>query len=137
MAELIGGAWCLSTKVTSCNARNAYGVVVSYFEWLKNIQHVRYGRMNKRFDEESLTRIVQEIEKISGKKFSANEMDKLAHGASEYDLVDSGLEETMITAYAELTAIREEHDLTDLRTASFISAINKIGIMYEQMGIFP
>jgi glutamate dehydrogenase (NAD(P)+) len=51
--------------------------------------------------------------------------------------VDSGLEETMITAYAELTAIREEHDLTDLRTASFISAINKIGIMYEQMGIFP
>lgn len=116
---------------------NAGGVVVSYFEWLKNIQHVRYGRMNKRFDEESLTRIVQEIEKISGKKFSANEMDKLAHGASEYDLVDSGLEETMITAYSELTAIREEHDLTDLRTASFISAINKIGIMYEQMGIFP
>ncbi len=116
---------------------NAGGVVVSYFEWLKNIQHVRYGRMNKRFDEESLTRIVQEIEKISGKKFSANEMDKLAHGASEYDLVDSGLEETMITAYAELTAIREENNLTDLRTASFISAINKIGIMYEQMGIFP
>jgi len=64
-------------------------------------------------------------------------MDKLAHGASEYDLVDSGLEETMITAYAELTAIREENNLTDLRTASFISAINKIGIMYEQMGIFP
>lgn len=116
---------------------NAGGVVVSYFEWLKNIQHVRYGRMNKRFDEESLTRIVQEIEKISGKKFSENEMDKLAHGASEYDLVDSGLEETMITAYNELTAIREEHNLTDLRTASFISAINKIGIMYEQMGIFP
>lgn len=116
---------------------NAGGVVVSYFEWLKDIQHVRYGRMNKRFDEESLMKIVKEIEAVSGKKYSESELDRLTHGAEEYDLVDSGLEETMINAYQQITELRELHNLTDLRTAAFINAIKKIGTMYEQMGIFP
>ncbi|RNC83968.1 MAG: Glu/Leu/Phe/Val dehydrogenase [Balneola sp.] len=116
---------------------NAGGVVVSYFEWLKNIQHVRYGRMNKRFDEESLTRIARELESISGKKYSTEALESLTHGAEEADLVDSGLEETMITAYQQIMDIRDEHNMTDLRTAAFVNAINKIGIMYEQMGIFP
>lgn len=116
---------------------NAGGVVVSYFEWLKDIQHVRYGRMSKRFDEGSLMKIVSELERISGKKYSELDIERLTHGAEEYDLVDSGLEETMITAYQQITEIRAEHNLNDLRTAAFINAINKIGIMYEQMGIFP
>jgi len=116
---------------------NAGGVIVSYFEWLKDIQHVRYGRMNKRFDESSFMKIAREIESISGKKFTDEELKNLTHGAEEYDLVDSGLEETMINAYQQIREIRDEHDLDDLRTAAFISAINKIGIMYEQMGIFP
>ncbi len=116
---------------------NAGGVVVSYFEWLKNIQHVRYGRINKRFDESSFKKILGVIENISDRQFTEAEMDELSHGAEEYDLVDSGLEETMITAYQQIVEIRNEHDLKDLRTAAFINAINKIGIMYEQMGIFP
>lgn len=116
---------------------NAGGVVVSYFEWLKNIQHVRYGRMNKRFDEESLTRIARELESISGKTYSTEALESLTHGAEEADLVDSGLEETMITAYQQIMDIRDEHNMTDIRTAAFVNAINKIGIMYEQMGIFP
>lgn len=116
---------------------NAGGVVVSYFEWLKNIQHVRYGRMNKRFDEGSLMKIVKELEEISNKKYSAKDIERLTHGAEEYDLVDSGLEETMITAYQQIAEIRNEHELNDLRTAAFINAINKIGVMYQQMGIFP
>lgn len=116
---------------------NAGGVIVSYFEWLKNIQHVRFGRMGKRFDETSLKKILGVIENISDRKFTDAEISNLAHGAEEYDLVDSGLEETMITAYQEIVSIRNEHNLDDLRTAAFISAINKIGIMYEQMGIFP
>jgi glutamate dehydrogenase (NAD(P)+) len=116
---------------------NAGGVVVSYFEWLKDIQHVRYGRMNKRFDESSFMKIVRELENISNKKFTDEEIDRLTHGAEEADLVDSGLEETMITAYQQIAEIRNEHSLNDLRTAAFINAINKIGIMYEQMGIFP
>jgi len=116
---------------------NAGGVVVSYFEWLKDIQHVRYGRMSKRFDETSIKKILGVIENISDRKFTDEEIKDLAHGAEEYDLVDSGLEETMITAYQQISVIRNEHDLDDLRTAAFINAINKIGIMYEQMGIFP
>ena len=116
---------------------NAGGVIVSYFEWLKNIQHVRYGRLNKRFDEASLMRIVTEIEQLAGKSFGELERKILTRGADEYDLVDSGLEESMITAYEQITSIREENKLDDLRTAAFINAINKIGIMYEQMGIFP
>ncbi|SMO69648.1 Glu/Leu/Phe/Val family dehydrogenase [Gracilimonas mengyeensis] len=116
---------------------NAGGVVVSYFEWLKNIQHVRYGRLSKRFDETSMKKILGVIENLSDRRFTQEELDNLAHGAGEYDLVDSGLEETMITAYQQIAEIRNEHDLDDLRTAAFINAINKIGIMYEQMGIFP
>lgn len=116
---------------------NAGGVVVSYFEWLKDIQHVRYGRMNKRFDEGSLMKIVKELEHISKTNYSQEELARLTHGAEEYDLVDSGLEETMITAYQQIAEIKNEHGLDDLRTAAFINAINKIGIMYEQMGIFP
>lgn len=116
---------------------NAGGVVVSYFEWLKDIQHVRYGRMSKKFDETSLLKIVNELENIANKKFSESELERLTQGAGEYDLVDSGLEETMITAYQQIAEIRDQHSLDDLRTAAFINAINKIGIMYEQMGIFP
>ncbi|MEX0720126.1 MAG: Glu/Leu/Phe/Val dehydrogenase [Balneolaceae bacterium] len=116
---------------------NAGGVVVSYFEWLKNIQHVRYGRMSKRFDETSIQNILGAVENITGKKFSKSETKRLAYGAEEYDLVDSGLEETMITAYHQIAEIRNEHKLDDLRTAAYINAVNKIGIMYEQMGIFP
>ena len=98
---------------------------------------MRFGRMGKRFDETSLKKILGVIENISDRKFTDAEISNLAHGAEEYDLVDSGLEETMITAYQEIVDIRNKHDLDDLRTAAFISAINKIGIMYEQMGIFP
>jgi glutamate dehydrogenase (NAD(P)+) len=118
------------------NYLNAGGVTVSYFEWLKNLSHVRFGRMQKRFEESSYRNILNEIENISDRKFTEQEMGRLARGADEYDLVDSGLEETMINAYNELNELRKQHDI-DLRTAAFLSAINKVGIMYDQMGIFP
>ena len=81
--------------------------------------------MSKRFDEGSLLKVARELEKISGKKYSEQELKSLTYGADEPDLVDSGLEETMITAYNQITEIREEHGLNDLRTAAFISAIKK------------
>lgn len=118
------------------NYLNAGGVTVSYFEWLKNLSHVRFGRMEKRFEESSYRKILNVIENISDRQFTEAEMSKLAQGADEYDLVDSGLEETMITAYKQLNDLRKKHDI-DLRTAAFLSAIEKVGIMYEQMGIFP
>lgn len=115
---------------------NAGGVTVSYFEWLKNLSHVRFGRLDKRFEENAFKRIVEAIESVSGKQFSQEQIKMLSHGADEEDIVKSGLEETMIDAYNEINELRKKHDV-DLRTAAYISAINKIALSYEQLGIFP
>jgi len=118
------------------NYLNAGGVTVSYFEWLKNLQHVRFGRMGKRFEENSYRKILSVIENLSDRRFSSKELNYLAQGGGESELVDSGLEETMINAYGEINELRKSHNV-DLRTAAFISAINKVGVIYEEMGIFP
>jgi glutamate dehydrogenase (NAD(P)+) len=118
------------------NYLNAGGVTVSYFEWLKNIQHVRFGRMGKRFEEDSYKRILNVIETVSDRKFTEKELKYLAKGAGEAELVDSGLKDTMVNSYNEINEIRKRHDL-DLRTGAFVSAITKVGRIYEQMGIFP
>jgi len=118
------------------NYLNAGGVTVSYFEWLKNIQHVRFGRMGKRFEEDSYKRILNVIETVSDRKFTEKELKYLAKGAGEAELVDSGLKDTMVNSYNEINEIRKKHNL-DLRTGAFVSAITKVGRIYEQMGIFP
>jgi glutamate dehydrogenase (NAD(P)+) len=116
---------------------NAGGVTVSYFEWLKNLQHVRFGRMEKRFEEKAARQILNAIEHATGSSFSESEISDFARGAEEIDLVNSGLEETMIKAYNEIREIKEQHEGIDLRTASMVSAINKIATVYEHRGIFP
>ncbi|MDX1591237.1 MAG: Glu/Leu/Phe/Val dehydrogenase [Balneolaceae bacterium] len=118
------------------NYLNAGGVTVSYFEWLKNIQHVRFGRMEKRFEENSYKKILSVIETISDRKFTDKELEFLAKGGGENELVDSGLEETMVNAYREINELRKSKDV-DLRTAAFLSAIHKVAFMYQGMGIFP
>jgi glutamate dehydrogenase (NAD(P)+) len=117
---------------------NAGGVTVSYFEWLKNLQHVRFGRMEKRFEERSARQLLSAIEQATGTTFSDQELAKFARGADEIDLVYSGLEETMIQAYHEIRAIQKRrNENIDLRTASMISAIDKIALAYQELGIFP
>lgn len=117
---------------------NAGGVTVSYFEWLKNLSHVRFGRMSKRFEESSTADMVRMVEKLTGNKLSKEQRSQVVHGADEIDLVNSGLEETMYNAYDEIRSIWLSHKgVEDLRTAAFVSAINKIAISYMQLGIFP
>ncbi len=117
---------------------NAGGVTVSYFEWLKNLSHVRFGRMEKRFQEMSSAKLVSTIENITGKSLSAQERKVLTHGADEIDLVRSGLEETMIFAYNEIREVlRQNPAIGDLRTAAFVSSIRKLGVSYSALGIFP
>lgn len=116
---------------------NAGGVTVSYFEWLKNLQHVRMGRMGKRFMETSATQLIAAIEGVTNKTLSDREKSLLARGPDEVDLVNSGLEDTMIVAYNEIREIWKTHPGTDLRTAAFISSINKIAVSYMELGIFP
>jgi len=117
---------------------NAGGVVVSYFEWLKNLSHVRFGRMQKRFEEESNRRLLKAVEQLTARTFPAAELEAAARGASELDLVNSGLEESMVSAYRDIRELRSRHGgAVDLRTAAFIGAIDKIAAAYEEMGIFP
>lgn len=117
---------------------NAGGVTVSYFEWIKNLSHVRFGRMQKRFEQGAYGRILEAVEHLTGKELADHEMSEFARGASEADLVDSGLEETMVIAYGEIRRCKEKHGPdVDLRTAALIIAIEKIAVSYEELGIFP
>ncbi len=117
---------------------NAGGVTVSYFEWVKNLGHVRFGRMQKRFEQGAYSRLLEAVEDVTGRKFTAAEIDRLTHGANEEDLVNSGLEETMITAYHPIREVWKKHGgRVDLRTAGMIVAIDKVAASYEQLGIFP
>lgn len=117
---------------------NAGGVTVSYFEWLKNLSHIRFGRMEKRFDQNAFTRIVELIENLTNKSVSPRERTFLTKGADEIDLVRSGLEETMIGAYRQIRLIKKRRKkVPDLRTAAFINALSKISSDYISLGIFP
>jgi glutamate dehydrogenase (NAD(P)+) len=117
---------------------NAGGVTVSYFEWLKNLSHVRYGRMEKRFTENMNHHILSQLEGLTGKKVSDAERRFIEHGADEVDLVHSGLEETMITATREIMDIWKANPaIPDMRTAAYVCAIDKVGTSYTELGIFP
>ncbi|MGH7629493.1 MAG: Glu/Leu/Phe/Val family dehydrogenase [Gemmatimonadales bacterium] len=117
---------------------NAGGVTVSYFEWVKNLGHVRFGRMQKRFEQGAFARVLRAVEGATGRQFTPEEVDRVTHGASEEDLVNSGLEETMIGSYHPIRQLWKQHQgKLDLRTAAMIVAIDKVALSYEQLGIFP
>jgi glutamate dehydrogenase (NAD(P)+) len=116
---------------------NAGGVTVSYFEWLKNLSRVRFGRIEKRFEQAAYDRILNLVEKETGRTLSAEERSTTARGADETDLVYSGLEETMIDAYHQLREIKKTRNVDNLRTSAFLNAIDKIAVSYSELGIFP
>jgi glutamate dehydrogenase (NAD(P)+) len=117
---------------------NAGGVTVSYFEWIKNLSHVRFGRVGKRFEESAFERLLTAIESSTGKLFAPEERRRIVHGADEIDLVNSGLEETMINAYHQIHDIwRRDTRIRDMRTAAFLNALTKVATTYLELGIFP
>ena len=117
---------------------NAGGVTVSYFEWLKNLSHVRLGRMDRRRQAATEMRFLAAIEMATGKRFSDAERHSLVKVTDELAIVNSGLEDTMIVAYQEIReALRRQPEVGDLRTAAFVTAINKVAIVYQELGIFP
>lgn len=117
---------------------NAGGVTVSYFEWLKNLSHVRYGRLEKRFSENKDKHLIGQLESMTGKKVDDEARRSIEHGADEIDLVHSGLEETMITATREIMDVWKSNPaIPDMRTAAYVSAINKVATSYAELGIFP
>ncbi len=116
---------------------NAGGVTVSYFEWLKNLSHVSFGRLDHRYQDNSFNKIIDLIEGNTGKKISTYERNILK-GADELDIVRSGLEDTMIHSYENIREILKQHKkMHSLRTAAYVDALNKIGVTYQKMGVFP
>ncbi|MBA3647895.1 MAG: Glu/Leu/Phe/Val dehydrogenase [Chitinophagales bacterium] len=117
---------------------NAGGVTVSYFEWLKNLSHVRFGRMDKRFTENTNKIFMDQIEQVTGHRLDANAKELLEHGAGEEDLVNSGLEDTMISAYHQVHETwKRNPNIHDMRTAAFVVAIDKVASSYTTLGIWP
>jgi len=116
---------------------NAGGVTVSYFEWLKNLSHVSFGRLDHRYQDNTFHKIIDLIEGNTGRKISAREKETL-RGADELDIVRSGLEDTMINSYENIREILKRHKkMNSLRTAAYADALEKIGVTYLKMGVFP
>lgn len=117
---------------------NAGGVTVSYFEWLKNLSHMRFGRMEKRFNQNTYRRMIAAFEKLTGHSLEDSTKAEIARGAEEVDLVRSGLEETMINAWKEILDTYNSDDrITDFRTAAFVTALNKVANDYNTLGVWP
>ena len=117
---------------------NAGGVTVSYFEWLKNLSHVRFGRMGKRFEQNTFDNLLRVVEETTGRELSYSERRAVARGADEIDLVNSGLEESMAVAYQQIREIwKGDRKIPGLRTAAFVGSINKIATCYVELGVFP
>jgi len=117
---------------------NAGGVTVSYFEWTKNISHMRFGRMAQRLETNRDQRNLELIEYATGKELPPERRTHFGSGNSEVDLVRSGLEATMIDSFAEMkAAMKGDPTIKDLRTAAYVVAIGKVAKSYQELGIFP
>ncbi len=114
---------------------NAGGVVVSYFEWVRNLSHIRFGRMEKRFEERRGQEIIAAIKKISGDSLPADALRDLTNGPDELTLVRSGLDDTMRSAYEQIRDEKKKRGLRDYRTAAFVIAIEKISRSYLDVGV--
>jgi len=120
---------------------NAGGVTVSYFEWVKNLSHIRFGRMQRRAEEARHLLLVNELERLSGDKglgwtMSPNFKEKYLKGAGELELVRSGLEDTMRTAYQAMREVwHGRGDVEDLRVAAYIVSIGRVASTYQSKGL--
>lgn len=115
---------------------NSGGVIVSYFEWVKNLTHIPFGLMERRHHEISHNRFAQSLEGVLGKEIPLEGSKSFINGATEIDLVRSGLDDIMRTAYQRMSQLRaEREDISDLRTAAYVLSIRQIANAYSAMGI--
>lgn len=115
---------------------NAGGVTVSYFEWIKNLQHIRFGRMSRRLDEYRSKAVVQALEEMTGKQVPAALRNEITRGGDELQMVRSGLDDTMREAYQEISEVfHRNSDIADFRTAALVCSLLKIVTTYRNMGV--
>ncbi len=116
---------------------NAGGVIVSYFEWVRNLAHIRFGRMEHRLDEARGIQIIHAIEEGTGRPLPQHIKDELVRGSPEVDLVNSGLDDSMRLAYQQMRkTLAENDDIDSYRTAAFAIAIEKISRTYLDIGVY-
>lgn len=116
---------------------NAGGVTVSYFEWVRNLAHIRFGRMERRHDEMRGAKMIQALETLTGKQSEEWMQKELIYGADELDLVRSGLDDTMRNSYQQVKEAYHSSDkITDFRTAAYVVAIQKIVRSYIDIGVY-
>jgi glutamate dehydrogenase (NAD(P)+) len=120
---------------------NAGGVTVSYFEWVKNLSHIRFGRMQRRAEEARSKLLVEELERLSADKglgwtMAEDFKDKFLRGDDELALVRSGLDDTMRTAYQSMRQVwHSRNDVEDLRVAAYLVAIGRVAQSYRSKGL--
>ncbi len=116
---------------------NAGGVVVSYFEWVRNLSHMRFGRMERRLEEDRGNHIIHALKEVTGKEIPKWIEDELTRGSDELDLVRSGLDDSMRTAYQQIRETKLTNDrVHDFRTAAYVIAVQKIARAYMDLGIY-
>ena len=115
---------------------NAGGVVVSYFEWTKNLSHMRFGRLERRHQETHAQHFITALESLTGEQVPDWMRNELVHGASEIDLVRSGLDDTMREAFQDIREVMaEDEKIEDYRTAAYVIAVDKVARWYRSLGI--
>ena len=115
---------------------NAGGVTVSYFEWIKNLARIRFGRLERRHEEMKGKLIVETLETMLNAKVPNDLKNKLIEGADELDLVRSGLDDSMRDAYKNIReTFYSMNNVDDFRTASYVVAIKTIAKGYESMNL--
>ena len=116
---------------------NSGGVIVSYFEWIKNLSHVSFERMTRRYQQVSNERLVRILERLAGHAPEAEDIALLCNPPDEIDFVRTALENTLSVAYGRLWESWKSRGLEDLRTAAYASAIDRVGHAYLEAGIYP
>lgn len=116
---------------------NAGGVTVSYFEWLKNLQHVSPERLVSRYQETATARVVDALERVTGARLGEDERRRTVRGPEEIDLVEAALADTIIQSYHSVHDIWKARALPDLRVAAYSLAIDRVAQSYLSLGIFP
>lgn len=116
---------------------NAGGVTVSYFEWVRNLAHIRFGRMERRYDEMRGSHMLQAIQSMTEQPIPEWIQKELVQGADELDLVRSGLDDTMRLSFQQIKSVYDSNDrVNDYRTAAYVVAIDKISRSYLDIGIY-